>query len=418
MDILLPEDDGSAVHGAAHLDVDNDGDIDLVLARESGVWLYINDVHTNGTHGKLVAKKLEFGLDATTTPLSIALGDINADGIVDMYVSGYIRNDLVSGTTNFSDHYGGYSYLLLGNGDNSWRDVSKQAGVWRQHNTFTAVFVDLDNDHDSDLVIAQDTGLVEMYENTNHFPLKRIANPSVNSYPMGLAVGDYDNNALADIYVSNVGHTLPGIMLRGNLAKGAPLHTEYYLLRNTGRLQFEDSAKQAGVGRLGFGWGTVFADMNMDGNIDILVSQNYVKMPAILRAVNYCGKLLQNDGHGHFSLVGKTAKADDRGFGISPLVGDFNADGYPDLIWVNINGPAKAKLNQGKGVKGEVVRLPDTVKSLNAIIVQDEDVSGQITRQIIAGQGLGSDASRSVFFPPAKTPRHVYFQNGERAVLH
>ena len=80
-----------------------------------------------------------------------------------MYVAGYIKIELVEGETNFSNNYGGFSSLFRNTGNNNWVDISNEAGIWRQHNTFLGVFADLDNDRNSDLIIAQDTGKVETY---------------------------------------------------------------------------------------------------------------------------------------------------------------------------------------------------------------------------------------------------------------
>ncbi len=394
MDTMLRKEIMDATHGAAHLDIDNDGDVDLFAARESGVWLHTNDGHNHFRHEKIYPSMAD-----NTVPLSIALGDVNKDGWVDLYISGYIKNELVEGTTIFTKPYGGYSQFLLNNGDNTWRDATKEAGLYRQHNTFTAVFADLDNDHDSDLVIAQDTGIIEMYENTGSFPMKPIPNPSVNSYPMGLAVGDYNNDGLIDIYASNVGHTLPKFLLRGDLSKDAPFNTDYMLLRNEGGLKFSDVAREANVGRLGFGWGTVFADMDMDGNLDLLASQNYDKMPLNFLMAKYCGKLLLNSGKSSFTPIGKTSGAEARGFGITPIVADFNNDGWPDIIWVNVNGASQGFISEGKGKKGSFTRLPNTTENLGTIVKTIYKDGKIIKRQIIAGQGLGSDQTRTIFLP-------------------
>lgn len=396
--IDIQKDPHDATYGSAHLDVDNDGDVDLFTARESGVWLHINDgkLHFN-------SRKLSVKMADNTVPLSIALGDIDKDGWVDLYISGYIKNELVEGTTIFVKPYGGYSQLLLNDGRNHWTDATKQAGLHRQHNTFTAVFADLDNDHDSDLVIAQDTGVIEMYENTGSFPMKPIPNPTVNSYPMGLAVGDYNNDGLVDIYASNVGHTLPRFLLKGDLPKDAPFNTDYMLLHNDGNLKFTDVAREAGVGRLGFGWGTVFADMDMDGNLDLLASQNYAKMPLSFLMAKYCGKLLLNNGKGGFAPVEKTAGAEAKGFGVTPIVADFNNDGWPDIVWVNVKGKAQAFISEGNGKKGSVIRLPDTTENLGVIIKTIYHDGKIIKRQVIAGQGLGADQTRTIFLPGTET---------------
>lgn len=414
MDKRILKDLHDATHGAAHLDVDNDGDVDLFAARESGVWLHIN----TGVDGDGFENQKIFTPPAQdkTTPLSIALGDVNKDGWVDLYISGYLKNEFVKGTTNFSDGYGGYSYLLLNNGDNTWRDATTQVGLRRQHNTFTAVFADLDNDHDSDLVIAQDTGVIEMYENTGHFPMKPIPNPSVNSYPMGLAVGDYNNDGLVDVYASNVGHTLPAFMLNQNVPKGENFNPDYYLLRNDGGLKFTDVARDAGVARLGFGWGTVFADLNVDGYLDLLAAQNYVKMPPPLRMKTYEGKAMQNNGDGTFKQVGKAAGASNKAFGVSPLVADFNNDSAPDIVWININGHSKAYISEGNGEGAQIIRLTDTVRSLNALIEYPIGNGKILHRQVIAGQGLGSDQTRTLFLPQLEVPTvdslTIKYQNG------
>ncbi|PHR93790.1 MAG: hypothetical protein COA69_03945 [Robiginitomaculum sp.] len=410
MDIAFPQIQAGATHGAAHLDVDKDGDTDLFTVGESGVWL-----HLNTGHNTFESRRLEFGMAENTTPLSVALGDVNKDGWVDLYISGYIKNELVEGQTIFTKPYGGYSYLLLNAGDNTWHDVSKEAGVWRQHNTFTAVFADLDNDLDSDLIIAQDTGVIEMYENTGTFPMKPIPSPTVSSYPMGLAVGDYDNDGLVDIYASNVGHTLPAKMLRGDLAKDAPFNTDYILLHNEGGLKFTDTAREAEIARLGFGWGTVFTDLNLDGYADILTAQNYVKLPLNAVMTTYNGKILQNTSSGTFEPVEKTSGATDKAFGITPLISDFNQDGWPDIIWVNIDGPAKAYLSvpPKNAPTPDPLKLPDTVRSLNALVSIQVGENTVLHRQIIATQGLGSDQSRTLFLPASDGSPQIQYQTVE-----
>ena len=80
-----------ATHGAATMDIDNDGDTDLFTARESGVWFHEN------VGGKFTSVNLGLGLADNTVPLSIGFGDINKDGLADMYVAGYIKIALVEG---------------------------------------------------------------------------------------------------------------------------------------------------------------------------------------------------------------------------------------------------------------------------------------------------------------------------------
>lgn len=405
-----------ATLGAASLDLANDGYPDLLVARESGVWLHMND----GT--SFTSQNLNLPLAENTTPLSIAIGDVNRDGWADFYVSGYLKKELVEGETIFSDGYGGFSQLYLNNGDNSWRDVSLEAGVWRQHNTFTAVFTDLDNDGDSDLVIAQDTGLIEMYENPlnetgSPFPFRPISNPSVSSYPMGVAAGDFDNDDDIDLFFSNVGYTLPPPLLRGDLPDDAPFNPEYLLFQNNDALSFFDISKASNTSRLGFGWGVVFADMDLDGHEDLMAAQNYARFPAKQILQKYPAKImLYSPADKKFHPVEKVAGAKNKHYGISPIISDFNQDGFPDLFWANLGEAPLAYLSQGTGNNWIKVKLPNTTPSLNAIVRVETSDGRNLMKQVMTSQGLGSDQTRELIFGigPANgaTSVSVIYQDG------
>lgn len=409
LDVRFAKESVDATHGAATIDIDNDGDTDLFTARESGIWWHENRGES------FVSNKLDIGFADNTTPLSIGFGDINKDGLADMYIAGYIKIDQVEGETIFSEGYGGYSYLLLNEGDGRWRDISKDAGVWRQHNTFVGVFADLDNDMDSDLIVAQDTGKVEMYSNNGDLTFSPISNPSDYSYPMGVAVGDYDNDGLIDLYFSNVGYTLPPALLKGDLKEDDVFNPSYMLFHNDGALKFSDRADEMNAARYGFGWGTVFADMNLDGREDILAAQNYARFPANELLEHYPGKILQNYGD-KFQPVEKVSGAENELYGIAPIVSDFNGDGWPDLVWANLDGPSQALINGGGDRNWIKIRLPNTAASLGArVSVVDASGSTQV-KQFITSQGLGSDQGRDLIFglgnSNAITSVTVAFQSG------
>jgi hypothetical protein len=389
--ITLTKGEVDATHGAATMDLDNDGDVDLLVARESGVWYHENQ------GGRFGSVRLNLDLAENTTPLSIGLADINQDGLADMYVAGYIKISLVEGETNFDKTYGGYSYLFQNAGDGDWIDISKSAGVWRKHNTFIGLFADLDNDRDSDLIIAQDTGVIEMYSNNGDMTFTPIPNPSVYSYPMGVAAGDYDNDGLLDLYFSNVGYTMPSGLLRGNLKKDDPFNPAYMLFHNDGDLKFSDKAETMNAARYGFGWGTVFADMNLDGKEDLLIAQNYARFPAQKLLTKYPGKILQNYGD-QFQPVENIAGAENRKYAISPIISDFNQDGWPDLVWANLDGQSQAYINKGGENNYIKVRLPNVARSINARVIATSAYGVVQSKQVITSQGLGSDQGRDIIF--------------------
>jgi len=150
---------------AISLDLDTDGDTDMLVTRQSGVFLYTND------KGKFTGKKLNLDIDAETVPLSVTTADLNRDGLYDLYVSGYIAREFVEGETIFNQEYGGVSGLFINTGDDQFDNITEEAGMLYQHNTFQAVFIDVDDDNLEDLVVAHDTGQVR----TGHRSEKRWA---------------------------------------------------------------------------------------------------------------------------------------------------------------------------------------------------------------------------------------------------
>lgn len=111
--------DGEASHGSIVLDVDKDGDDDLLVARTDGIWLHLND------DGQFSNELLDATMPEGTTALGIGVSDINRDGHFDMYVGGYIRKDLVEGQNIFNrPNYGGKSQMFLNNGDNSFTNIT------------------------------------------------------------------------------------------------------------------------------------------------------------------------------------------------------------------------------------------------------------------------------------------------------
>ena len=192
--------------GAAVIDADSDGRSDIFVARDSGISLYLNKITG------FERKKLAIQFDENSVPLSIALADLNHDGHVDMFVSTYIKLAKVEGENIFNKKgYGSTSLLLMNNGDNTFVDITAKAGMAYVHNTFVAVFSDVDRDGDQDLVVAHDTGQVRTWRNNGDLTFDNLPNPSSDkfAYPMGVGVGDYNNDGRIDFLFSNVSTTPP-----------------------------------------------------------------------------------------------------------------------------------------------------------------------------------------------------------------
>src|ERR1700756_177651 len=170
---------------------------------------------------------------------------------------------------------------------------------------------------------------------------------------MGVAVADFDNDGLQDIYVTGYG---------GNA-----------LYRNLGNCKFEDVTDKAGVRAGGFSTGAAWADYDRDGNVDLFVSR-YVhvdidNLPQFGNDPRFCrfkGVLVQcgpwglpgesdllfhNKGDGTFEEVSKKAGVDDphHYYGMGVVWSDYDNDGWPDLYVANDAGPNYLYRNKHDG---------------------------------------------------------------------
>ncbi len=379
--------------GAASADMDNDGLTDLIVCRTSGVSLYTN----KGT--SFISTKLSIPLNEKSTAVSISLGDVNKDGWLDMFVAGYVKLDKMEGQTIFNDpNYGATSLLMLNNRDNTFTDITDASGLNYIHNTFQGILVDVDRDGWLDLVVAHDTGEVRTYKNNSGTTFEQRENPLTGkfAYPMGIAASDYNQDGLIDFFFSNTGSSVPEFMARGDLRDDQTFIKDWILFRNDGDFKFTDVASESKLANFEFSWGAIFEDFNLDGLQDLAVAENYIDFPPQKAFKLPCRLLIQQEG-GRFAAVEEQAHAENKNYAIAPLSTDFNEDGYPDLIYSNLNGPLKIFMSQGGGNKFLKVRFQKNASNLGAIV--SVTASGKtLTDFLYSGEGLSSDQGGTLIF--------------------
>ncbi len=383
-----------ATYGAATIDVDSDGDSDLFVARDSGVTLYTND------GGTFTGTKLEIPFDESSTPLSFSFADLNCDGWIDMFVSTYLPKAKMEGMNIFNkENYGSNSLLMLNNGDNTFKDITVEAGMRYTHNTFCGVFVDMDGDNEQDLVVAYDTGHVKTWKNLGNLKFKDMPNPTtdVYGYPMGIAVADYDNNGMVDFFFSNTGGTAPHFLAKGDLTDDQTFEDRLIFFRNDGDFKFTNINEETKTAKYEFSWGTVFHDLNLDGRQDLIISQNFVDFP-LHKLFRLPGRVLIQSPDGTFAATEERSGVVNREYEITSLVADFNQDGYPDMVRVNLNGPAKAFINNGGDNHFVKVRIPDTPSSMGAKVSVTKTDGTVLTDWLVTGEGLVCDQTHILTF--------------------
>jgi hypothetical protein len=391
--VNLPQKENLTTLGVASTDFDENGFTDLIVSREDGLTIYYNN------NGIFTTQKVDYPLADNATPVGIALGDVDKDGSVDIFVSNYIRKHQMVGQNNFSKNYGPISQLLLNNGDNTFKDVTESAGLTYKHNTFMAVLVDIDNDSWLDLIIAYDTGEIRTYQNKKDGTFEKKSNPTTDkyAYPMGIAVGDYNNDGLVDFMFSNTGSTVPHFIASGNIEDKSLFNSDWIFFKNKGNFIFEDVAEQTQTKDFEFSWGAAFADMNNDGLQDLVVAENYIAFPPHKLFKLPCRFLVQKNDHTFVATESESGVVN-KNYAISPLMSDFNQDGYLDLIWTNIGSPTLAYLNNGGQNNYLDVKLEDNAKTLGAKVIVKTESGKILTEDFIVGEGLSSDQSAIVHF--------------------
>jgi hypothetical protein len=379
--------------GVAVADFDNNTFLDLIVGREDGLHIYFNN---NGT---FTHKAIETPINEKSTPAGITLGDINKDGHLDIFLSTYIKKELMKGQTKFEDYsYGSTSALLINDGNNNFSNQTLSAGLDYIHNTFMAILVDIDEDSNLDLIVAHDTGEVRTYKNNGNETFSMIENPLTKkfAYPMGIAAGDYNNDGLIDFMFSNTGSTLPRFISKGDIKDASKFNEKWILFRNDGNFKFTDVAEEAKIADYEFSWGAVFADMNNDGLQDLLVAENYVDLAPNKLFRLPSRMLIQKEDH-TFVPTEKKSGVVNPNYAITPLVSDFNNDGYLDFIWTNINTPSLAYINQGGDNNFLNILLPKNAKTIGAKI-EIITPNKKLYEWLLTGEGLASDQTNSIHF--------------------
>lgn len=262
----------------AFADVDGDGDRDLlVLFQGRGLRSYLNE-----EGGFRDATGIAEAAGAGEWQ-GIALGDVDGDGLPDVYLSNYGLIDTTRQPESYVDARDGRPNVLLrGLGDGRFEDVTAEAGldVDNQRWTYASAFADFDQDGDLDLYVANDYGPNHLFENDGSGGFADVTDAlSANDQANGMGVSwlDVDNDLDLDIYVSNMQSFAGNRITRLEAFPGEAEQAELYrrfsqgntLLRNDGDEGFVEASDEAGVKAAFWSWGSAPLDYDADGDLDV-----------------------------------------------------------------------------------------------------------------------------------------------------
>ncbi|HXO28825.1 MAG TPA: CRTAC1 family protein, partial [Thermoanaerobaculia bacterium] len=457
------------VSAAVFGDYDNDGWKDLFVSRT----FRPNQLFHNNGDGTFtdVTARSGLGEDCCTTVAS--WGDYDNDGWLDLYVGRYLDPRQRIPTTFYARN-GEPNRLYHNNGDGTFTDVTEQAGVGDTGLCLGSAWGDYDGDGHPDLFVVNDFGRSTLYHNNGDGTFEDVtvaAGALAYGAGMSASFADYDNDGLLDLYTADirsehawfaapptVGRYMASSWKQGVWRTDMPLYWQIFrqsgcrfvavfremaagnhLLRNRGDGTFEDVSARAGANPVGWFWGSVFADFDNDGWLDLYSANGWVYGErgteielefldnVVGRQRDYKtgvffdprhfgnrswhgwerNRHLRNNGDGTFQEIGRGAGTDLLTNSRGVAVADFWNRGALDLA-VAANGGRHALLRNEVGVRRHWLQVELTGVSTNrdAVGARVEIVAGGVRqlREVSAGDGYASQSTLRLHFGLGEAP--------------
>jgi len=390
---------GPGLHASATFaDADGDGWLDLLVVGFGGVQPLLLRNLGDGTFvdATFASGILLPGLHS----FSASFGDYDRDGDLDLFVSRWSSDFAAPGL-------GGH--LWRNDGAGAFTDVSAAAGLPAFSSplaifpatldlSFTGNFTDIDSDGWPDLLVTVDFGGTRVLHNQGDGTFDDVTDPAIitDENGMGAAIGDYDNDGDLDWFVSSIWD--PNGIVEGNWGI-----TGNRLYRNAGDGTFSDATDVAGV-RIGYwGWGSSFADLDNDADLDLVhvngwgplnipESAEYHADPAVCFVGN---------GDGTFTESAAALGLADTGQGRGVVAFDYDRDGDVDLFFSNNNGAPKLFRNDGGNAQTHLgVKLVGSAPNSEAIGARVRATTGATTqlRELRSGSNFESQDPAEAHF--------------------
>ncbi len=351
-------------HGVAVADYDCDGHPDLLVTGWGGVALLHNEPDGKGGR-RFVDVTAKSGLADPAWAVGAAFADLDGDGYPDLYVSRYVDWRFGGKDTHPSCTYDGKTAdvcppkqfqplphsVYRNNGDGTFADVSKTAGLRADGKGLGVVIVDVDGDGKPDIYVANDT-------TDNFLYLNKSTKGKIVLAEVGLAAGvARDERGMANGSM--------GVDAGDPFGTGRPalwvtnyeneLHALYTHEGRGGAVTYRYDSNRAGIGALGqarVGWGTGFFDFDLDGWEDLVVAHGHaIRYPTgsarraerALLLRNEPGAPVERRFEDVTARAGSYFQTDHLGRGVA--LGDLDNDGRVDLVFANLNEPAAVLRN-------------------------------------------------------------------------
>ena len=420
--------------GAVWGDYDNDGYEDLFLIKWGKPELFHNDGGKGFTRVTETA-----GLPPWINANTAVWLDYDNDGKLDLFVGGYYPEDVnlwrLANTRMMPESFeyaknGGRKYLFHNLGNGRFEEVSAKAGISSRRWALACAAADLRGTGYTDLFVANDYGVSELYLNDHGHFHEAGADTGVGFAPksgMNASFGDIFNQGRYSIYVSNISEE--GVLIQGN---------NLWVPEDGSALHYRNMARDLGVELGGWSFGAQFGDLNNDGNLDLFLENGFISasrtqsywydfskvaggnssiISDALHWPPFDGRSLSgyqqkkvwiNDGAGKFEDVAQAVGVTDRYDGRAVALVDLWNTGTLDAVVANQRGPLLIyKDVVASGRDWIEFDLEGTSSNRSAIGAQVTLFwSGKEQVQLVAGgNGFASENDRRLHFGLGENPQ-------------
>ena len=443
---------------ALFADIDNDGRQDLIVVRASGPLLFLN---AGGGKFRLRPDAFHFASPPQGTFTGAAIADYDRDGWLDIYFCLYTY---YQGTDQYrypmpyyAAENGPPNFMMRNQRDASFRDVTRETGLDKNNTRFSFCcgWADFDGDGWPDLYVVNDFGRKNLYRNNGDGTFTDVAKEAgVEDVGAGMSVSwfDFDGDGRQDLYVADM-WTAAGlrVSMQEEFQKNVSeemraLYRRHAmgncLYRNRGGAKFEDVGLRSGTLMGRWAWSSDAWDFNHDGFPDLYVANGMISGPqredlnsffwrqvvanspdgakpggAYEQGWNAVNELIRadatwsgyernvlylNNGDGTFSDVSAVAGMDFLEDSRTFALADFDHDGRVEVVLKNRGGP---QLRFLKNVMPQLApaiafRLQGKKSNCDAIgaVVTIETSAGRQAKFVQAGSGFLAQHSKELFF--------------------
>lgn len=338
--------------GAAVADYDGDGDPDLLVTAVGTGAVPAARLYRNEGGERFVEQTEASGLNATGWATSAGFFDADNDGDLDLFLARYMEWSFEQDNRCGLETTYGRTYchpdlfkpvpnlFFLSNGDGTFADATDASGIGDSPSKGLGVaFADFDKDGFADVIVANDSHPQFFFHNQGDgtfvedalFSGLALDEDGREFAGMGVAAADLDGDGFTDLVVTTLSQQ------------------KYAVFYNTGGAVFDYRTRSSNVGRitqLFSGWGVAAEDFDNDGRRDLFFANGhvmdniersqptlrYAQPPLLLRGREDSGFTDVSADAGNFFAKARAGRG--------AAVGDLDNDGRLDIVGIELDGPA------------------------------------------------------------------------------